>query len=131
MIDIDLRVPQTQCIKIKALRERYGLKAHLEKWMQMDDTLYVCRGMRIFIHENGEKRAYFAKQSKWHNPFKVGKNADSVEDCAQKYEQHVRDNLWNDLPELAGKTLGCFCDQSGTCHAKQLKKLFVEYHKLN
>ena len=42
----------------------------------------------------------------------------------------LRSDLRNKIKELRGKTLGCFCDQSGLCHAKVLKEL-VEYYEIH
>ena len=47
------------------------------------------------------------------------------------YEAHIRDVLWNDLEELRGKKLGCFCVTTRfiepiVCHGQILMKLLKE-----
>ena len=52
-------------------------------------------------------------------------------DCSQAagprttYEQHLRDNLINDLAELEGKVIGCWCKPE-PCHGDLLVNLFKE-----
>lgn len=48
-----------------------------------------------------------------------------------RYEEYVRQNLWEDLEELRGKRLGCWCittDQLEPvqCHGQILMKLLIE-----
>lgn len=65
----------------------------------------------------------FKKASKWGNPFKIGKDG-NIEEVLAKYEGYViESDLYNELPELAGKTLICWCDTDKPCHADVLIKL--------
>jgi len=69
-------------------------------------------------------------ESKWANPFPAKHGREDLE----RYEQHVRENLWDQLPELEGKTLGCFCDEldynpGAHCHGQVLLRLLNEYHQ--
>ncbi|KAK3094445.1 hypothetical protein FSP39_001843 [Pinctada imbricata] len=65
--------------------------------------------------------------NKWSNPYtchpRMG--AKEFQKCMRLYEQHIRDNLWNNLHELKGKTLGCWC-YPYPCHADILKRLYEE-----
>lgn len=88
---------------------------------------------------------YVGRGSKWGNPFvPTGGAARSkypvreVDDPIAAYEAHVRasPDLVNALPELRGKTLGCFCVSSSTpqpergrerCHAQVLVRLVAEF----
>ena len=74
--------------------------------------------------------------SKWYNPFKIGKDG-TREQVVTKYYFHVRNSyLYNDLHELSGKRLGCWCDikprtwqeifNSPECHGQVLQRLFYE-----
>ncbi len=66
---------------------------------------------------------YIGRPSKWGNPyshkdgtlaeFKVG----SRKEVISKYEEYLLQNktLMNDLTELKGKTLGCWC-KPASCH---------------
>ena len=109
----------TVCVKVDSLRKKYGKDMTLAIWMKDENNLYVGRHGRIFI--NGEIYPYQA--SKWANPFKLTNY--SLEESLKLYREHViKSDLANQLDELRGKTLGCWCDQSGGCHAKVLKELF-------
>ena len=112
---------KTQCIKIDALRKTYSKDMNLEKWISDENNLYVGRRGRIFI--DGEIFHY--KESKWHNPYKVTDY--SLEDSLKLYKNHILSGgLKNELDELEGLTLGCFCDQSDPCHAKVLMDLYEQ-----
>lgn len=64
-------------------------------------------------------------QSKWHNPFKVGIDG-SLEEILQKYENYVRaTTLYDQLEELSGLRLGCWCHPN-PCHADVLVRLLAE-----
>ena len=49
------------------------------------------------------------KKSKWHNPFPVKKHG--LKKCLELFREYIINNkeLYNDLEELEGKTLGCWC----------------------
>jgi len=113
----------TICIKVKNLRE-HGY-SDLREWMDDEDNVYVGRRGRIFIHTNGKKEIFHYKGSKWQNPFKLKDY--SLEESLEKFEEYIRNSdIIDDISELEGKTLGCFCDQSKGCHAKILVKLLNE-----
>lgn len=65
--------------------------------------------------------------SNWGNPFIIGVHGDRNE-VIQRYEdylRHDRPDLIARLPELAGKTLACFCAPK-KCHGEVLIKLMIE-----
>ena len=114
----------TQCVKVEALRRVFPGNPDLEQWMAKEDSLYVGRRGRIFIRlSDGTNKVFVYAGSKWANPFKVGTKAGeyTLEESLRLYRDHVAtSDLRNCLNELNGKILGCFCDQSGPCHAKVL-----------
>ena len=63
------------------------------------------------------------KNSKWGNPFVLGKDGDRQE-VIVKYEEWVktRPDLMAALPELKGKILGCWCAPQA-CHGEVLVRL--------
>jgi len=65
-----------------------------------------------------------ARPSKWGNPFKKGTRKQIIE----KYEKYIRGNeeMMADIPNLAGKRLGCFCKPK-SCHGDVLVKILNEY----
>ena len=68
---------------------------------------------------------YIGSPSKWGNPFSVSSNTraqykvNSKEEAIEKYREWITigggKHLLNDLHELKGKTLGCWCKPSN-CH---------------
>ena len=71
------------------------------------------------------------KGSKWNNPFKLATYGRSG--CIDEFEKYLRKNkeLMSSLPELEGKTLGCWCAPEA-CHGDVLVKLFNEHkHSLD
>lgn len=118
---------KTQCIKVSSLRKTYGSDIDLKKWIEMPENLYVGRNGRIFItdKETKDKNIFHYKGSKWANPFKVGDKDYKLEESLKLYKEHVvNTGLINDIDELGGKVLGCFCDQNNGCHAKILMELY-------
>lgn len=75
---------------------------------------------------------YIGRGSKWGNPFthKQGTMAkhivESREQAIEKYREYITTgegkHLLNDLHELKGKTLGCFCKPQA-CHGDVLVEL--------
>ena len=110
----------TQCVKVASLRSSFPEEKEINffKWMEKEGNLYVGRKGRITI--DGQFLPYEA--SKWENPFKVKDMP--VEESLEKYRNFILSTgLRDELSELKGLTLGCFCDQSEPCHAKVLVEL--------
>ena len=150
--------PSTQCVKVAGLRKSYPTDPNIdiEKWSQQKDNLYVGRMGRVFITDIYTKyrHVFNYSDSKWANPFKVSK-AMSVKEynaLPEDLKRHLQFNLVNkkisladsilyyrdyiitsglvnNIGEISGKNLGCFCDQKGDCHAKVLVELFNQYKK--
>lgn len=68
----------------------------------------------VYIGRPNPKNSW--KKSKWGNPFKIGRDG-TREEVLQKYRTWVvhQPELLNDLHELEGKTLGCWC-KPDDCH---------------
>ena len=62
-------------------------------------------------------------QSKWYNPFTVRK-CGSLNEVLKRYKQYLYSNreLLNDIHELQGKVLGCWC-KPNLCHGDILTEL--------
>lgn len=72
---------------------------------------------------------YGFPKSKWHNPFREGRDGDRQE-VIRKYEAYLRNqraDLIDQLPELRGKILGCWC-KPAACHGDVLVRLLEEFH---
>ena len=63
---------------------------------------------------------YIGRPSKWGNPYSIGKDG-SRKDVIEKYRKYLLSNkkLLNDLHELEGKVLGCWCKPK-PCHGDVL-----------
>lgn len=85
----------------------------------------VLQWCDVYIGRSCHRGGWNLSKSKWHNPFVVGKHGDVTEVLFQ-YENHVRNSyLINDIDELYGKTLGCWCAPN-YCHGHILQKLLRE-----
>ena len=77
-------------------------------WKMPPNTVSVCR------------------PGKWGNPFRVGDGRDPGE-AVNAYEWWIRDqggrHLLNDLHQLRGKNLACYCPLDQACHADVLLDL--------
>jgi hypothetical protein len=73
---------------------------------------------------------YIGRGSKWGNPFTHLDNTtaehrvETREEAIARYEEYIMSNptLFNQLPELKGKILGCYCKPQA-CHGDVLKRL--------
>jgi len=66
---------------------------------------------------------YIGRPSKWGNPFELGRDGDR-EEVISKYEAYIMSHptLFNDLEELKGKILGCWCKPKA-CHGDILVRM--------
>lgn len=72
---------------------------------------------------NAPYDVFIGRPSKWGNKFILGKDGTRSE-VISKYREYVQNNqsLMNDLEELRGKILGCYCKPKA-CHGDELIKL--------
>lgn len=100
---------------------------NLEHWLSYPQNEYVGRKGRIFIGTCDNKRVFHYPQSKWGNPFKVGDSNWTIENVLQGYRNHLFETgLINNIDELLGKNIGCFCDYGQQCHTDVLINLLKE-----
>lgn len=106
-------------VKVKYIRPKYN---DLREWRREKNNVYIGRAGVVFI----DRVRYPKVGSLWANPFKVGKDG-SREEVLDLYEEYVRGNelMMRLLPDLKGKTLGCWCKPEG-CHGDVLVKLLNE-----
>lgn len=69
---------------------------------------------------------FIGRGSKWGNPFIIGRDG-TREEVIEKYRIYLMSNkdLLNDLHELRGKALGCYCKPL-PCHGDVLLELLDE-----
>ena len=73
---------------------------------------------------------YIGRDSKWGNPYLIGKDG-SRQEVIEKYRKRLLLNkkLLNDLHELEGKVLGCWCKPK-PCHGDILVEFVNNRHNL-
>lgn len=110
----------SEVINIRASELRKQGYRSLQEWLDIS-------GRHVYI---GGKVQYVkgSHQSIWANPFSV--NDYGRDECMSKYEAYVRSSqhLLGKLPELRGKTLGCWCAPEA-CHGDVLVKLIKELER--
>lgn len=80
--------------------------------------------------KNSTYDVVIGRPSKWGNPFVIGKDGNRKQ-VIKKYRQWIqtiRPELMNQLHELKGKTLGCYCKPQD-CHGDVLKELVDKLDK--
>lgn len=92
-----------------------------EEWIKDPNHIYIGRDMSFYVKG--------ATKSKWHNPFPVNKYG--LDKCADLYNEYMANNkeLLDQLNELDGKVLGCWC-KPNKCHGDILLEL-LEAKKKN
>ncbi len=72
-------------------------------------------------------------ESKWKNPFPLKRESERAQILEMHWEYMIsREDLINDLIELKGKTLGCYCYSDTTkigktCHGHNLIRLYDKF----
>lgn len=72
---------------------------------------------------------YIGRPSKWGNPFEIGKDGNRLE-VIEKYKEYLLNNpiLLNEIEELRGKVLGCWC-RPKKCHGDVIIELLNNKNK--
>jgi hypothetical protein len=93
--------------KVKNIRPKYN---NLKEWMNDKNNVYIARGGVMFI----ENKRFPSESSVFANPYKIG-NDGTREEVIIKYRKYIikkiedNEELKNELLELKGKNLGCWC----------------------
>ena len=82
-------------------------------WTRKEHNLYIGRNMSFYVPG--------AIKSKWSNPFTAKKYG--LASCLEKYEEYIRSSeLYDQLEELEGMMLGCWCVETKSVGLKELKQ---------
>ena len=100
-------------VKVNTLKGR-GYN-NFQDWYSKSNTIYIGREIENYVLGK--------VNSKWQNPFTM-LNV-SEETSLKLYETYVRNELMDQLKELEGKELGCWC-KPNVCHGDVLVKLINE-----
>jgi hypothetical protein len=131
--------------KVDYIRPQYH---DLNEVLSNSENIYIDRAGKVFISINGIKKKFPPENSVWTNPFKYDATH-PLEESLIKYEIFIRNlinkkNLIDDLLNLKGKNLYCWClttptcyscsndlvDEKIICHGQILIKLIFEYETL-
>ena len=83
----------------------------------------VVQDCEVYIGRACNMGGWRLPQSKWHNPYPVKTYGDQA---IPMFEAYIRSSaLINDIEELRGKTLGCWCSPN-PCHGDILVKILNE-----
>lgn len=128
-------VPPLVCnVRIENIRPEFN---DLRAWCNSDNNVYISSARKALVSADGsnsKKIKYPAHHSIWSNPF-APSLIQSKEKCIEKYEIYIRYKLAigeikkEQLSNLKGKNLGCWCDASEgrtPCHGLVLVKLVKE-----
>lgn len=116
-------------VKVNDIRPKYK---DLEQWMNDFDNVYIGRKGIVFIER---KYRYPKEDSIWANPFKIHGDM-SRETVINMYRDHILAKLnsgeisHEQLLQLKGKTLGCWCKENGQnipCHGDVLVELLNQF----
>ena len=80
--------------------------------------------MKVVHCKKSTYDVYIGRPSKWGNPFEIGVDG-TREEVIVKYREYLLSNkhLMNDLHELKGKTLGCWC-KPHPCHGDVIAEVY-------
>ena len=120
-------------VKVVYIRPQYP---NLKVWSEDPQNLYIGRRGIVFV--DGER--FPKKDSLFANPFRVGKTC-SREESLEKYRTYLISKIENgditieDLQNLQGKNLGCWCVLPPTddtkevvaCHGHVLIEIMKKY----
>lgn len=106
-------------VKVAYIRPAY---ADLKAWCADPNNVYIGRAGIVFVtSETGGRIRYPPVASRWCNPFKAKDHG--LAKCLALYEDYIRQvPFLEEIEELRGKNLGCWCvvpetgtKQSGGC----------------
>ena len=82
----------------------------------------ILQSCDVYIGRKVSNESWTLDATIWQNPFKG-----EISESLVKYEKYVRSSgyLWDQLDDLDGKTLGCWCKPS-PCHGDVLARLLEE-----
>lgn len=87
----------------------------------------IVQGCDVYIGRAVNRGGWNLEESKWRNPFTINSCKGNVGEAIKKFESYLLSNpkLLACLPELRGKTLGCWCKKTpaSPCHGDILAKL--------
>lgn len=112
---------QVVSVKVNDIRPKYN---NLYEWMNDPQNVYIGRRGVVFIDgilNSESKIRYPLVDSIWANPFKITDRC-TREQCISLYRNYILEKIRNgditrdDILNLKGKTLGCWCKTKTAPH---------------
>lgn len=117
------------CVKVNKISPKYK---NLQEWMLDENNVYIGRKLVVFI----DGKRFPPNDSIWANPYKIGKDGTRNE-VIEKYKKYILEKINSgsitreQLMQLAGKNLGCWCKSSGNeslpCHGDVLVSIYNNF----
>lgn len=101
--------------------------------LQRRKTGEIVQGCDVYIGRRLAMGGWNLPASKWANPYSLKDCGGSVDEAVRRYEEYLMhgEGVWllDDLEELRGKVLGCWCKKKPTnpCHGDVLVRLLNEH----
>ncbi|AYV86944.1 MAG: protein of unknown function DUF4326 [Sylvanvirus sp.] len=105
---------QTKIVNVKKAKLNKNIINDFAGWVSNSNNIYIGRNMAFYVPGTFK--------SKWANPFPV--KTHGRDKCLELYREYILNSptLAAALPELKGKTLGCWCHPE-PCHGNILIEL--------
>ena len=92
------------------------------EWLLKPSSVYIASQERKYTGNPMARDMWLPRQLSWRQF--IGEI--TVEEFLWEYEKFCRHYLWNDLDNLEGKDLACWCLDLDFCHGRVLQRLFHE-----
>ena len=102
-------------------------KTQVVKLRKIDGKIY--QDCDVYIGPKVNNTSWSLEESEWMNPFSFFGDKPSLANRA--YREHIEHNdlLLSKLPNLRGKRLGCFCNNTRLCHGQVLVDMVAKCHQ--
>jgi hypothetical protein len=131
LFDLLNNIPNKSCVKNVKVDYIRPMFNNLKEWTDDSNNTYIGRRGIVFVN----KERFPKSDSIWANPFKITNNI-SREEVISKYRAFIinkikTENLYDELLELNGSNLGCWCVTATekNCHGNILIDILTQYLK--
>lgn len=125
-IFVNFTIPNWMKFITQLKSETDRLFSKLPKWFCLKGSKGAIPFNCVYIGREFKKGYYNLEASKYQNPFKLRDYNGCIEKvCLLFRDYFVRDcvKIIEDLEELDGKMLGCFCELTNNCHGDEIIKI--------
>ena len=115
--NMSYQIPQLVCVQSSCL-----FPSRFREWIQDSNNVYIG-------HNYARYTGLKPHTTPWTIPtleFKKYNQTISVDDYLQEYREYFKTKMMDDILNLNGKQIGCFCDDFKSCHGSVIQALFKE-----